>query len=172
MFHIYTKFHIHNSDGTLVITIKLKAKENFQNEHTRHNVLQLINIDDAYSKKIYCHIKNNWFQYDGAPAHCTNVVFEYLDETFEYRRFGRGGQITWPPHSPDLTPLDFFLCGYMQSQVYETPVETQHDLVARIQVAAGTIREMPGIFQRVQHNLARRCRTWNEAGRRHFEQLL
>jgi hypothetical protein len=63
--------------------------------------------------------------------------------------------ITWPPHSPDLTPLDFFLWGYMQSLMYETPVETQHDLVVRTAVAAGTIREMPGIFQRVQHNIAR-----------------
>jgi hypothetical protein len=37
--------------------------------------------------------------------------------------------------------------------MYETPVETQHDL-ARIVVASGTVREMPGIFQRVQHNIA------------------
>jgi hypothetical protein len=69
--------------------------------------------------------------------------------------------ITWLPNSPDLTPLDFFLWGYMQSLVYETPAETRHDLVARIAVAGGTIREMPGIFQRVQHNIARRCRTCN-----------
>jgi hypothetical protein len=47
----------------------------------------------------------------------------------------------------------------MQSLVYKTPVETQHDLVAWIAVAAGTIREMPGIFQTVQHNIARWCRT-------------
>jgi hypothetical protein len=36
----------------------------------------------------------------------------------------------------------------MQSLVYGTPV-------ARIAVAAGNIREMPGNFQRVQHNMAR-----------------
>jgi hypothetical protein len=30
----------------------------------------------------------------------------------------------------------------MQSLVYETPVETQHDLVPRIAVAIGTNREM------------------------------
>jgi hypothetical protein len=60
----------------------------------------------------------------------------------------------------------------MQSPVYETPVETQYDLVARIAVAAGTIREMAGIFQRVQNNIAKRCRTCNEVGGRHFEQLL
>jgi hypothetical protein len=38
----------------------------------------------------------------------------------------------------------------MQSLVYATLVETQHDLVARIAVAAETVREMLGIFQRVQ----------------------
>jgi hypothetical protein len=48
-----------------------------------------------------------------------------------------------PPPSFDLPPLDIFLCGYMQSLVYESPVET-HDLVARVAVAAGIIREMPG----------------------------
>jgi hypothetical protein len=43
--------------------------------------------------------------------------------------------------------------------------------VARIAVAAGTIRGTPGIFRRVQHNTARRCRLFNEVGGRHFEQL-
>jgi hypothetical protein len=44
----------------------------------------------------------------------------------------------------------------MQGLVYETPVETQRDLVTRIAVAAATIREIPGIFQRIQHNIAGR----------------
>jgi hypothetical protein len=95
-----------------------------------------------------------------------------MEEIFGNSWFGRGGPITWPPHSPDLTPLNFFLWGHMQNLVYETPVETQHDFVARIAAAAGTIREMPGIFLRVQHNTARRCRTCSEVGGSHFEQLL
>jgi hypothetical protein len=82
-----------------------------------------------------------WFQHDGTPADCTNVVLGYWDEIFGNRWIGRGVPIIWPPRSPDLTPLDFCLCGYMQSLVYETPVETQHDLVGRIAVTAGTIRE-------------------------------
>ncbi|PNF16213.1 hypothetical protein B7P43_G15502 [Cryptotermes secundus] len=36
------------------------------------------------------------FQHDGAPGHCTNVVSEYLDETFGNRWIGRGDPITWP----------------------------------------------------------------------------
>ena len=34
--------------------------------------------------------------------------------------------------------------------VYETVVETEEDLVARITVAAGTIADMPGIFERTR----------------------
>jgi hypothetical protein len=60
----------------------------------------------------------------------------------------------------------------MESPVYETSVERQHDLVARIAVAAGNIREMPGIFQRVRHIIARRCRICNDVGGSHFEQFL
>jgi hypothetical protein len=60
----------------------------------------------------------------------------------------------------------------MQSLVYKTPVETQRDLVARLAVAAGKIWEMPGIFQRVQHNMVRQCRTCSEVGGHHFEKLL
>jgi hypothetical protein len=88
-----------------------------------------------------------WFQHDNALAHCTNVICEYLDEHFGNRWIGHGDPINWPPQSPDLTPLDFFLRGYTQSLVYETLEETQQDLVARIAVAAGTIWEVPGIFQ-------------------------
>jgi hypothetical protein len=44
-----------------------------------------------------------------APAYCTNVAHEYLDETFGNRWIGRGGPMTWLTHSPDLTPLGFFL---------------------------------------------------------------
>jgi hypothetical protein len=80
--------------------------------------------------------------------------------------------ITWPPHFPDLTLLDFFLWGYMQNLVYETPVETQHELMTKIAVVAATIREMPGIFQRVRYNIVRQCRTCSEVSSCHSEQLL
>jgi hypothetical protein len=59
-----------------------------------------------------------WFQHDGAPAHFTNIVHEYLDEKFGNKWIGRGGPMTWPPRSPHLTQLDFFLWVYMQSLVY------------------------------------------------------
>jgi hypothetical protein len=93
-------------------------------------------------------VEGTFLQHDDAPAQCTNVDLEYLDETLGNR---------WIGHA---------------KPVYKNPVETQHDLVAKIAVAAGTTREMPGIFQRVQYNIARRYRTFNEVGSLHFEQLL
>lgn len=50
-----------------------------------------------------------YFQYDGAPAHNCNRVTNYLDQRFPLC-IGKAGPISWPPRSPDLTPLDFF-CG-------------------------------------------------------------
>jgi hypothetical protein len=70
-----------------------------------------------------------------------------MDETFGNRRIRCGGPIIWPLRSSDLTPLDSILWGYIQSLVYEFPVETQHNILARIAVAAGTIRKIPEIFQ-------------------------
>ena len=49
------------------------------------------------------------FQQDGAPPHWTLEVRRTLDKIFPSRWIGRGGPIAWPPRSPDMTPMDFFL---------------------------------------------------------------
>ncbi|KAJ4436812.1 hypothetical protein ANN_16944 [Periplaneta americana] len=49
------------------------------------------------------------FLHDGAPAHFSRTARRYLDRRFPDRRIGRGGPIAWPPCSPDLNPLDFYL---------------------------------------------------------------
>ncbi|PNF41577.1 hypothetical protein B7P43_G12103 [Cryptotermes secundus] len=38
----------------------------------------------------------------------------------------------WPPRSPDLTPLNFFLWGYVKSSVFRTPINGLDDLKTRI----------------------------------------
>ncbi|GBL94432.1 hypothetical protein AVEN_12207-1 [Araneus ventricosus] len=53
------------------------------------------------------------FQQDGAPPHWSLEVREVLDENFPRLWIGRGDAIPWPPRSPDITILDFFLRGYM-----------------------------------------------------------
>jgi hypothetical protein len=40
---------------------------------------------------------------------------------------GRGGPIAWPPRWPDLTPLNFFLWGYVKNIVYQVKInDLQH----------------------------------------------
>lgn len=60
-----------------------------------------------------------WFQQDGATAHTTNNSLAALHEIFPEKVISRRGDIEWPPRSPDLTPPDFFLWGYLKSVVYE-----------------------------------------------------
>jgi len=53
-------------------------------------------------------------------------------KVFQDRWIGRRGHIEWPPRSPDLTSLDFFLWGYLKSKVYVTKPQDLDDLRGRI----------------------------------------
>ena len=70
-----------------------------------------------------------YFQNDGAPAHFSIALRNHLRAKFGNRWIGRGGPMAWPPGSPDLTYLDFFLWGHMNQLAYEIVVETEEDLV-------------------------------------------
>ena len=75
------------------------------------------------------------FQQDGAPPHYANITRDYLNETFPQRWVGRGGGQgwrAWPPRSPDLTPLDFFLWGYVKDKVYQVKIRDLTHLMARV----------------------------------------
>lgn len=59
-----------------------------------------------------------YFQQDGCPAHSTRLVTHFLNQHFQERWIGRYGSIHWPARSPDLTPADFYLWGYLKQKVY------------------------------------------------------
>jgi len=61
---------------------------------------------------------NMWFQQDGATCHAARETIQLLHETFPGRVISRFGYQNWPPRSCDLTPLDFFLWGFLKSKVY------------------------------------------------------
>jgi hypothetical protein len=50
------------------------------------------------------------------------------------RWIGRDGSVLWPPGSPDLTPQDFFLWGYVKSNVFLTAINGTDDLKTRIRM--------------------------------------
>uniref|UniRef100_A0AC34FPT4 DUF4817 domain-containing protein n=1 Tax=Panagrolaimus sp. ES5 TaxID=591445 RepID=A0AC34FPT4_9BILA len=73
------------------------------------------------------------FQQDGAPPHFANLTRNLLNEVFPERWIGRGSpNLNWAPRSPDLTPLDFFLWGYVKSKVYAVPIRDLEHLKERI----------------------------------------
>lgn len=76
--------------------------------------------------------ENVWFQQDGAAPHYARDVRAYLDEVFTDHWIGRRGAIEWPARSPDLTPLDYFLWGYLKDRVYKTKPQNLADLQQRI----------------------------------------
>ena len=91
-----------------------------------------------------------WFQHDGAPTHFALDVRKYLN-VFPNRWIGMGGPVQWPPRSPDLTPMDFFIWGEMKC------------LVARVAETAAIIRE--------RQSFARRYRLCINVNGRYFQQL-
>lgn len=115
-------------------------------------------------------INELWFQQDGAPPHWGVNVRHYLDQTFPQRWIGRGGPTEWPPRSPDLTPLDFFLWGYLKTKVYSTPVQNLQELRARIEEQCALIDEE--MIIRVVNNVYQRLAYCQEVDGRHFEHLL
>ena len=64
------------------------------------------------------------FQHDGFSAHYETRVRAWLDGKLEDRWMGRGGPIPWPAQSPDLSPLNFWLWGYLKNKVYANVVTT------------------------------------------------
>ncbi|KOC58641.1 hypothetical protein WH47_02229 [Habropoda laboriosa] len=88
--------------------------------------------------------------------HYAANVRVFLDQAFHDRWIGRGGAVLWPPRSPDMNPLNFFLWGHLKTAVYrEQPVQSREEVVARIHGAVATIsRDM---LRRVQANIRRRA---------------
>jgi len=88
-----------------------------------------------------------FFLQDGAPAHWATEVRDYLDHNFPERWIGRDGPIPWPARSPDLTPLDFYLWGYVKHEVFKTPTRDLAELRQKIttvirSITAATLKKV------------------------------
>ncbi|KAJ8912836.1 hypothetical protein NQ315_012937 [Exocentrus adspersus] len=71
------------------------------------------------------------------------------------------GPTAWPPRSPDLTPMDYFLWGTVKSDVYSYAATTQEDM-----------RITPAMFDNVRHSFIRKIISCIAQNGQHFEQLL
>jgi len=95
-----------------------------------------------------------WFQQDGAPPHWAILVRNWLNINFHNRWIGRGGPVTWPPRSPDLTTCDFCLWSYLKQIIYKVPVTDVNDLQQRIRSACDNVT--PEMLKNVEKETMRR----------------
>ncbi|GFV53387.1 DUF4817 domain-containing protein [Trichonephila clavipes] len=92
-------------------------------------------------------ISNVTFMQDGATSHTANPVKAFLIQTFgEDRIVSRRCRYPWPPRSPDLTPTDFWLWGYLKSRVYLSGPSSLSELKDAIR------REVSSIHPNVLHS--------------------
>ncbi|GFV23456.1 putative DD41D transposase [Trichonephila clavipes] len=99
-------------------------------------------------------VQELWFQQDGATCHTARATIDLLKDTFGGRLISRFGPVNWPPRSCDLTPLDYFLWGYVKSLVkslvYADKPQTFDHLEDNIRRVIADIR--PQMLEKVIEN--------------------
>ena len=111
-----------------------------------------------------------WYQHDGCPAHNAGINRQELNTTFPGRWIGRGGPVHWPARSPDLTPLDYYLWGYLKDQVYRTEPTTREDMKQRIRQACANIPQEQLVA--ASQSITTRMQLCLNQNGQHFEHLL
>lgn len=99
-------------------------------------------------------LNDMWFQQDGATCHTARETVTLLQTKYPGRVISQRGDIDWPPRSCDLTPLDFFLWGYLKERVYVNKPATIPELKENIRRAIAEIE--PHLCESVMKNFAKR----------------
>ncbi|GFV34097.1 transposable element Tc3 transposase [Trichonephila clavipes] len=91
-----------------------------------------------------------WFQQDAATYNTARATIDLLKDTFDDYLIARFEPVNWPPISCDLTPLDYFLWGYVKSLVYADKPQTLDHLEDNIRRVIANIR--PQMLEKVIEN--------------------
>ena len=115
----------------------------------------MINHDAVPELKLHFQRQQNgvfrhlWWAQDGATAHRLITVRNRLHEHFGDRVVALVHAVECPlPRSPDMTPCDFFLWGYLKDKVYTSPPRNLQDLRARIQHEVEVLHDDPAMIRR------------------------
>ncbi|GFW89174.1 putative DD41D transposase [Trichonephila clavipes] len=95
-------------------------------------------------------VQELWFQQDGATCHTARATIHLLKDTFGDRLISRFGPVNWPTRSCDLTPLDYFLWGYVKSLVYADKPQTLDHLEDNIRRVIADVQ--PQMLEKVIEN--------------------
>ncbi|GFV53478.1 transposase [Trichonephila clavipes] len=143
---------------------------------TRHNVTvngdryraMIINI---FIPELNNHdVQELWFQQDGATCHTARATIDLLKDTFGDRLISRFGPVNWLPRSCDLTPLDYFLWGYVKSLVYADKPQTLDHLEDNIRRVIADRR--PQMLEKVIENWTSRLDYIRASRGSHMQEII
>lgn len=84
------------------------------NQDSYREMLEMFLIPQLKSRRVF---SRTYFQQDGARPHTAHSVIEFLTSRFGDRLISRNSCNIWPGYSPDLSPVDFALWGYLKGKV-------------------------------------------------------
>ncbi|GFV53621.1 putative transposable element [Trichonephila clavipes] len=99
-----------------------------------------------------------------------HVTIDLLKDTFGDRLISRFGPVNWPPRSCDLTPLDYFLWGYVKSLLYADKPQTLDHLEDNIRRVIADIR--PQMLEKVIENWTSRLDYIRESRGNHMPEII
>ncbi|GFT01792.1 transposable element Tcb2 transposase [Trichonephila clavipes] len=105
---------------------------------------------DKLPQQLLDNVVQSMFQQDCATCHTARATIDLLKDTFGDRLISRFGPVNWPPRSCDLTPLDYFLWGYVKSLVCADKPQTLDHLEDNIRRVIADIR--PQMLEKVIEN--------------------
>ncbi|GFY21813.1 transposable element Tc3 transposase [Trichonephila clavipes] len=91
-------------------------------------------------------VQDLWFQQDGATCHTARAT-RFIER---HRLISSFVPVNGPPRSCDLTPLDYFLWGYVKSLVYADKPQTLDHLEDNIRRVIADMR--PQMLENVIEN--------------------
>ncbi|GFU34269.1 uncharacterized protein TNCV_4976261 [Trichonephila clavipes] len=151
---VYVETPLH--PGKLTVWGAFRAGESFFKNDEGHNVT--VNgdryramITNFFIPELNNHdVQELWFQQDAAACHTSRATIDLLKDTFGDHLISRFEPVNRPPKSCDLTPLDYFLWGYVKSLVYADKPQTPDHLEDNIRRVIADIR--PQMLEKVIEN--------------------
>jgi hypothetical protein len=123
------------------------------------------------SKNVSLFTQLMWFSSGWCSTYFSLTVLEWLSRHCSRRWIGCGPEapVSWPPRSPDLNPVDFYLWDSMKNAVFANTVDIREKLWQRLQDAANEIRTTVGAFEHVRTSFRDRAEACIHAHGGHFE---
>ena len=114
--------------------------------------------------------QDQWFQQDGAAPHVARHALQWIANHFGHNTISRNTRYRWSANSPDLSPLDFHLWGFLKDGLRGQDFESLGDLKAAIVNAVRAVPQQQ--CGRVIEHFTRRLKKCIERNGSHIEHVI